>query len=317
MVSFVSKLRETKPCWKASLASIFRPDNASSRIKLLNNCTEWQKTSDKIRNSAFTVYEFMKVATIRVLTLLCLQCFNFWYKILRTQTKIQTWDEWKSQKAAKASSSFWLPIIFGSRCNPPTSDARPMFTSANWKAASSVQKRMSQADTNSSPAPKTAPCIQAITAFPQISWCSGNGTSLISEMQEGSPFWDLQYFSHWKQELNKKKRKEMPCEPLSFDRCECILPCLSKMADLQSSSCHILSLRALPSQQKLPSWNFHFDRATESLKMVKAACRSKPAQKRRPAPQQINFCPFSQVSRLLILLMVVPLSKLSYFHKIP
>lgn len=43
MVSFVSKLRETKPCWKASLASIFRPDNASSRIKLLNNCTESQK----------------------------------------------------------------------------------------------------------------------------------------------------------------------------------------------------------------------------------------------------------------------------------
>ena len=56
MVSFVSKLRETKPCWKASLASIFRPDNASSRIRLLNNCTESKKTSDKIRNSAYTVY---------------------------------------------------------------------------------------------------------------------------------------------------------------------------------------------------------------------------------------------------------------------
>ncbi len=156
------------------------------------------------------------------------------------------------KKAAKAGSSFWLPIIFGSRCNPPTSDARPMFTSANWKAASSVQKRMSQADTNSSPAPKTAPCIQAITAFPQISWCSGNGTSLkCIEMQENSPLGGPSLtFSHCvlteKLSKNPPKIVEKSAKPPSFDRCECILPCLSKIADLQSPSCHILCLGGLP-----------------------------------------------------------------------
>mmetsp|Transcript_56013 Transcript_56013/g.156081 ORF Transcript_56013/g.156081 Transcript_56013/m.156081 type:complete len:206 (+) Transcript_56013:271-888(+) len=63
----------------------------------------------------------------------------------------------------------WLPTIFGKRCKPPTSAARPMSNSFKANTASSVQKRTSAAEINSTPAPMHALCTQAMTTLPHFS----------------------------------------------------------------------------------------------------------------------------------------------------
>mmetsp|Transcript_43414 Transcript_43414/g.86111 ORF Transcript_43414/g.86111 Transcript_43414/m.86111 type:complete len:239 (-) Transcript_43414:74-790(-) len=71
-----------------------------------------------------------------------------------------------------------LPTIFGNRCKVPMSAAMPILTSAIDIQVSSLQYRMSQALTRSTPPPTTPLCMAATTGFTQCSMleiasCSG------------------------------------------------------------------------------------------------------------------------------------------------